>query len=143
MSEQWPGGYRMVDGSPSVGDYRELRRQAGLMTVTVDQAAAGIYGAWAAVHVVERHTGRTVGMGRVIGDGGWYFHLVDMAVLPTHQRRGLGDAVLRALLQRIRDHAPPGAWVNLLADAPGRRLYARHGFVETAPGSPGMALFLH
>jgi len=33
-------------------------------------------------------------MGRVIGDGGWYFHIVDMAVLPEHQRRGLGDAVL-------------------------------------------------
>jgi hypothetical protein len=28
-------------------------------------------------------------MGRVIGDGGWYFHVVDMAVLPEHQRRDL------------------------------------------------------
>ncbi|MET0819295.1 MAG: hypothetical protein ABWZ67_17135 [Solirubrobacteraceae bacterium] len=38
--------------------------------------------------------------------------------------------------------APPGATVNLLADPPGRRLYARHGFAETAPGSIGMALRL-
>jgi len=29
--------------------------------------------------------------------------------------------------------------VNLLADEPGRKLYTRHGFVETAPGSIGMA----
>ncbi len=81
-------------------------------------------------------------MGRVLGDGGWYFHVVDMAVLPDHQRRGIGDAVLTALLDRIRAAAPPGATVNLLADPPGRRLYARHGFAETAPGSIGMALRL-
>ena len=67
-----------------------------------------------------------MGMGRVIGDGGWYFHIVDMAVLPEHQRRGIGDAILTALIDRIRVEAPPGAWVNLLADPPGRRLYERH-----------------
>jgi GNAT superfamily N-acetyltransferase len=60
-------------------------------------------------------------MGRLLGDGGWYFHVVDMAVLPAHQRRGLGDAILGALLGRVREVAPPGAYVNLLADPPGRR----------------------
>jgi len=81
-------------------------------------------------------------MGRVIGDGGWYFHVVDMAVLPDHQRRGLGSAVLTHLLEQIRARAPKGAFVSLLADPPGRRLYARHGFVESAPDSVGMALLL-
>jgi GNAT superfamily N-acetyltransferase len=81
-------------------------------------------------------------MGRVIGDGGWYFHVIDMAVLPDHQRQGLGAAVLDRLLAEIRDRAPAGAWVNLLADPPGRALYRRRGFAETAPGSIGMALHL-
>jgi ribosomal protein S18 acetylase RimI-like enzyme len=67
---------------------------------------------------------------------------VDIAVLPEHQRRGLGDAVLTALLHHVQDHAPAGAHVSLLADPPGRRLYARHGFVGTAPDSIGMALQL-
>ena len=70
------------------------------------------------------------------------FHVADMAVLPSHQRRGLGDSILAALLDLIRSAAPPGAYVNLLADPPGRRLYQRHGFAETAPGSVGMALIL-
>ena len=81
-------------------------------------------------------------MGRVIGDGGCFFQVVDMAVVPEHQRRGIGDAVLTHLLDRIRDAAPPGAYVSLLADPPGRRLYAKHGFRETAPLSIGMALRL-
>jgi GNAT superfamily N-acetyltransferase len=135
-------GYRLLDGPPTVEEYLALRERSGLSPKSVAQAAAALPGSWAACHVVHEATGRTVGMGRVLGDGGWYFHIVDMAVLPQHQRRGLGDAVLSWLLERIRVEAPPGAWVNLLADPPGRRLYARHGFIETAPRSIGMALRL-
>ena len=137
-----PDGYRLVDGSPSAEAYMLLRARAGLSPKRPDQAEAAVRGAWAAVHVVHEADGVVAGMGRVLGDGGWYFHIVDMAVLPDHQRRGLGDAILTTLLARVRDGAPPGAWVNLLADPPGRRLYARHGFAPTAPGSVGMALTL-
>jgi hypothetical protein len=65
-----------------------------------------------------------------------------MAVLPEPQRRGLGNLVLQSSLDRIRDDAPPDAFVGLLADAPGRALYRRHDFTETAPGSLGMARLL-
>lgn len=135
-------GYRLVATPPSPADYLALRRGAGLSPKTEAQARAGASGAWAACHVVHEPTGAVVAMGRVIGDGGWYFHIIDMATLPDHQRRGLGAAVLDHLLAVIRDRAPAGAWVNLLADPPGRKLYASRGFTETAPGSIGMALHL-
>jgi len=135
-------GYRLVPAVPPVADYLRLRAESGLSPKTEQQARAALPGSWAACHVVQEATGEVVGMGRLLGDGGWYFHVVDLAVLPGHQRRGLGDAVLGALLDRVREAAPPGAYVNLLADPPGRRLYARHGFTETAPGSVGMALVL-
>ena len=134
-------GYQLVMTAPPVADYLRLRRESGLTPKNAAQATAALPGSWAACHVVATD-GEIVGMGRLLGDGGWYFHVVDMAVLPDHQRRGLGDAILGALLARIREVAPPGAWVNLLADPPGRRLYARHGFAETAPGSVGMAQIL-
>jgi ribosomal protein S18 acetylase RimI-like enzyme len=134
--------YRLVPAPPSAEDYLALRRDAGLSPKTEDQARAGVAGAWAACHVVHAPTGRAVAMGRVIGDGGWYFHIIDMATLPDHQRRGLGAMVLDHLLAEIRQRAPAGAWVNLLADPPGRKLYASRGFAETAPGSIGMALHL-
>jgi GNAT superfamily N-acetyltransferase len=107
---------------------------------TEEQARLAIQGGWVACHVVHEPTGETVAMGRVIGDGGWYFHVVDMAVLPAHQRRGLGDRVLTWLLERIREQAPPDAWVSLMADPPGRKLYAKHGF--TVGDSLGMSRWL-
>ena len=134
-----PAGYRLADGPPTVADYLLLRERAGLCPRRQDQAQAALAGSWAAVHVLYEVEAKTVGMGRLLGDGGWYFHVVDMAVLPEHQRRGLGDAILAVLLERIRREAPAGAHVNLLADPPGRRLYARHGFTPTAPDSIGMA----
>ena len=137
-----PGGYRLVDGAPATADYLALRLRSGLSPKTDDQAVAALSGSWAACHVIHESDARSVAMGRVIGDGGWYFHVVDMAVLPEHQRRGLGGALLASLLDQIRLRAPRGAFVSLLADAPGRPLYLRHGFVESAPGSIGMALVL-
>lgn len=129
--------YRLVVAPPEVDDYLRLRRESGLSERTRAQAEIGVKGAWVSTHVVHVESGDTVGMGRVIGDGGTYFVIIDMAVLPDHQRKGIGDAIMTALLEKIRE-AAPAAQVSLLADPPGRRLYARHGFVESGPDSIGM-----
>lgn len=142
MSNPVPDGYRLVDGPPSVAAYLELRERAGLSPKRDDQATASLPGSWAACHVLYLGDELAVAMGRLIGDGGWYFHVIDMAVLPEHQRRGLGSAVLDHLLAEVRRRAPRGAYVNLLADPPGRQLYARRGFAETAPEAIGMGLLL-
>jgi ribosomal protein S18 acetylase RimI-like enzyme len=133
-------GYVLRDGPPRVEDYLRLRAESGLTPKTRAQGEAALPGSWAACHVVHEAGAETVGMGRVIGDGGWYFHVVDIAVLPGHRRRGLADAILTRLLDDVRARAPEDAFVTLLADPPGRNLYRRHGFAETAPGSVGMAL---
>jgi GNAT superfamily N-acetyltransferase len=137
-----PEGYALHAGVPTPGDYLRLRQESGLTPRTREQAELALPGSWAACHVVVVEDGRTVGMGRLIGDGGWYFHVVDMAVLPAHQRRGIGDAILTWLLDRVREAAPPDAFVSLMADPPGRRLYARHGFTENRDLSIGMARWL-
>jgi GNAT superfamily N-acetyltransferase len=137
-----PGDYRLVGSTPAVADYRRLRAGAGLSPKTQEQAEPALAGTWWGCHAVHDATSDVVAMGRVIGDGGWYFHIADMATLPGHQRRGLGGLVLTALLDRIRETAPAGAYVTLMADPPGRRLYTRHGFAEDRDASIGMALLL-
>lgn len=132
--------YDLAPQAPPLADYLRLRADSGLTPVTPEQGEPALTNSWAWVHVRHRASGEVVAMGRVIGDGGWYFHIADMATLPAHQGRGIGRAVLDALLERIAREAPPHPYVTLMADAPGRRLYESVGFVETAPASLGMML---
>jgi GNAT superfamily N-acetyltransferase len=131
--------YELVASPPTPDDYRRLRAESGLSPKSEAQARGALAGSWYFAQVRHRATGETVAMGRVIGDGGWYFHIADMAVLPDHQRRGLGRLVLERLLAEINDRAPETPWITLLADPPGVRLYEQMGFRPTAPGSIGMA----
>jgi GNAT superfamily N-acetyltransferase len=133
-----PDQYSISQGYPPVEIYMNLRKVAGLSEKSKEQGEGVAKGSWFGVVVTHDATNEVVGMGRVIGDGAWYFHVVDMAVLPNHQRKGIGDAILGRLLQEIEDKAPNGAYVNLVADFAGRKLYARHGFIETAPKSVSM-----
>ena len=146
-----PPGYTLRTGVPPVPAYRHLRAASGLSPVTESQAAPVSAGTWYGCYVIhtppavsegeEAVDEVVVGMGRIISDGGWYFHIADMAVLPEHQRRGLGDAVLKELLARIRAVAPEGKpYVNLFADPPGRKLYQKNGLVESAPKELGMVM---
>lgn len=81
-------------------------------------------------------------MGRVIGDGGSFFQVVDVAVAPDHQGQGLGTRIMEALMAQLRSEAPATAQVSLLADGTAHGLYERFGFRLTAPASLGMLLQL-
>jgi GNAT superfamily N-acetyltransferase len=78
-------------------------------------------------------------MGRITGDGGTAYQLVDIAVLPEHQGKGLGKRIVAALVAWLHANAPRSAYVSLIADGPAKDLYAQYGFKPTAPASIGMA----
>lgn len=132
----------MAEGYPSVDDYVHLRTTSGLTPKSAEQASAAIRGSWYGVYAAEEFSPDTaVAMGRIIGDGGWYFPVADMTTLPEHQRKGLADAIVNKLLARVKRHAAKGlAYVTLSADIPGRRLYERNGFRDTMPKEMGMSL---
>lgn len=132
--------YTLSLETPSAHDYRRLRRIAGLSEKSAESAARGLPNT--IVGVVVRDGDAAVGMGRVIGDGGLFFQVVDIAVDPAHQGRGLGKRIMAVLLERLRAVAPNGAYVSLIADGEAHRLYAQYGFAPTAPASIGMALTL-
>lgn len=138
-----PSGYTLHSGYPSVAEYLHLRSTAGLSMKTPSQAAAVPTGSWYGCYItfdVTNGDPQLIGMGRVIGDGGWYFHIADMAVHPEHQRKGLGDVILKALLQRISQGAPSDGkpYISLFADEAGLKLYDKNGFKDAAPDQLGM-----
>ena len=130
-------GYHLRPGVPTSDTFRHLRVASGLSPKSAQAAALGLPNTWHGV-VVELD-GQPVGMGRVIGDGGCHFQVVDICVLPEHQGRGLGKRIMRELTDELTRRAPESAYVSLIADGDARHLYAQFGFVETAPASVAMA----
>jgi GNAT superfamily N-acetyltransferase len=128
--------YQLIERIPTIEEYRELRRLSGLSGKSEAAAARGLPNT---IHaVVIEHAGETIGMGRVIGDGGTAFQVTDIAVLEAHRGKGLGKRIVAALVDWLKANAPPTAYVSLIADGPAKALYAQYGFAETAPESVGM-----
>ena len=130
-----PEGYRLVERRPTVEEFIGLRAAAGMAPRSRAGVERGLPNSLYAC-VVEGPGGEAAAMGRVVGDDGAVFHVTDMAVHPDHQRRGLGTAVMEAILGYVEEAAPPQAYVNLMADVDG--FYERFGFQETRPASKGM-----
>ena len=135
-----PPEYTLTHTVPSSDDYRRLRVLAGLSPKSAEAAARGLPNTLFAASIF--HQGTLVGMGRVIGDGGLFFEIVDIAVDPAHQKRGLGKAVVGALMDFVRRTALATAHITLIADGEAHRLYAQFGFKPVAPESMGMAIHL-
>ena len=126
----------LVERFPDVDDYLRLRAAAGMHEKTREAAARAfpntLYG------VQLQRDGELVGMGRVIGDNGCFFTVVDIAVAPEWQGQGLGKRIMAALDAWLLRNVPPSAYVTLVADGDAKHLYSKFGFVESAPVAVNM-----
>ena len=127
---------QLVERFPGVDDYCRLRVEAGMSPKTKQAASHGLPNTLYGVSLL--HEGKVIGMGRIIGDGGCFYTVVDIAVAPAFQGKGLGKRIMTALDNWLRGNAQPSAYVTLVADGDARHLYAKYGFVETAPVSVNM-----
>lgn len=130
--------YQFTSETPAPNEYIALRRDAGLSSKTPEAARKGLPNTLYAVCV--RQQDRLVGMGRIVGDGGCNFEIVDIAVHPEHRRQGIAHRVMELLMTYLRANAPESAYVSLIADEGAPSLYRKFGFEFTAPRSVGMAL---
>jgi ribosomal protein S18 acetylase RimI-like enzyme len=134
-------GYHLEVAVPRSDVYRRLRLAVGLSPKSVEGAALGLPNTLFGVTV--EIGGEIVGMGRVVGDGGLFFQVTDIAVDPRHQGRGIGKAIVNEIVSHLKATVPPGAYVSLIADGEAHRLYAQCGFRPTAPASIGKEMFIN
>jgi ribosomal protein S18 acetylase RimI-like enzyme len=136
------GPYELRAGVPSTETFRRLRTDAGLSDRTPEAVALALPNTW--YGVVLHYEGEPIGMGRIIGDGGTAFQIVDICVHPAHQGRGLAKHIWAALTVALARRAPATAYVSLIADGPARFLYEKFGFADTAThDSIGMYRTMH
>ncbi|WNS41816.1 GNAT family N-acetyltransferase [Paenibacillus sp. MMS20-IR301] len=122
---------------PSVEQYLALRLEAGLSAMSAEGAAAGLPRSLFAVTLYAED--ELIGMGRVVGDGGCFFQVTDIAVKPSCQGRGLGKIIMREIRGYL-ETVPEQSYTSLIADGEAARLYEQYGFVPVMPYSQGMFL---
>ena len=105
--------FELAERAPTVDEYLRLREAVGWASIGEDELAAGL--ASALYSCVILHEGKAVACGRVVGDGGVYFYVQDVIVLPEFHGRGLGARVMDAVTRYLEGVAKPGAFVGLMA----------------------------
>jgi ribosomal protein S18 acetylase RimI-like enzyme len=131
--------YKLKHEVPAISDYINIRLAAGLSRKSEEAAQIGLANSLFSVVVYFEEV--PIGLGRVIGDGGCFFEVTDIAVLPEHQKKGIGDMIMNSIMVYLRENAPKTAYVSLMADHGTPHFYRRYGFsFAEMPKSSGMYL---
>ncbi|SDI47775.1 GNAT family N-acetyltransferase [Natribacillus halophilus] len=121
---------------PDPTEYNDLRLEGGISVKSQEAATVGLKNSLCAVCIYDQKT--LIGMGRVIGDGGAFFQIVDIVVKPSYQGQGLAKVIMTELMDFLEQNTYPGSYVSLIADGSANKLYEQFGFKNTYPGSQGM-----
>lgn len=117
----------------SVEDFLALRRAVGFQMLTEEQVQAALDRTPLLVCAVWK--GRAVGVVRVLTDMVTDAYLTDVIVSPEVQGRGVGKMMLRQVMDRLKECAPPAVTLacSLYANPGKEPFYEKHGF-ERLPG---------
>ena len=128
--------FRLVRRLPTVVEMKAFHAAVGWDNV--DDAATAIALRNTLFGCVVLHSNKTIGCGRVIGDGGLYFYIQDIVVLPEYQGRGVGKMIMNEVMDFIAQTARPNAFIGLMSAKDKAGFYVKFGFTERPPGRPGM-----
>ncbi len=112
----------------SVEDYAFLRASAGWRAIHPEQAKAGIDGSAFLVAALDGE--KTVGIARLIWDGGYGALIKDVLVLPEYQGKGIGKEMVNRMIGFLESRLKPGYGISVdLVAAKGKEgFYERLGF---------------
>lgn len=125
---------RYEEHVPSPQEYCEMRVKAGLSPKSLKAAEIGLPNSLYGVSI--RDDELLIAMGRVVGDGACNFEIVDVAVDPTYQGKGLGRKVMEYIDGYLSSAALEGSYVSMIADE--SVFYEKLGYRLVAPKSQGM-----
>lgn len=120
---------------PKADEFCVLRIKAGLSEKSIQAAEIGLPNSLYGVSI--RDDGQLIAMGRVVGDGACNFEIVDVAVDPDYQGKGVGRKVMEYIDRYLAKNTLLGSYVSLIADEPG--FYEKLGYRLVAPKCHGMS----
>ena len=82
-----------------------------------------------------------IGMARVIGDGVINVYIQDVVIAPHYQGKGVGRAVISALISGMRASIPENCTIGLLAAAGQEQFYSSFRFITRPDKDYGAGMF--
>lgn len=132
-------GYEFLD-TVSAEDYLRLRRSVGWLEIAPEQAQNGIDNSFRIISA--KFGGETVGMARILWEGGSCAYLSDVIIDVGHRSKGLASLMINLLTDSLQQALKPGWQVKLmLMAAKGREgFYERFGFVQRPNENTGAGM---
>ncbi len=121
--------------------FLELYQSVGWDAPGIDQIEMALENSFATFCVYDGE--RSVGMARLLGDGGMSFYIKDFAVRPEYQGQGVGRMLMQAMESHITASIPDGWAVSLeLISSKGREsFYEKFGFEQRPCDWDGAGMF--
>jgi ribosomal protein S18 acetylase RimI-like enzyme len=129
-------GFKFIEGPIEVEDYLRLRDAAGWQELDYDKAEAALANSLYSVNAAS--STEVVGCARVVGDGGAYYYIQDVLVIPELRGLGIAEQMMRLVMGYLKSEAAPGSFVGMMASGGIAGFYVDDGFSEQLPEIPGM-----
>lgn len=132
----------IIDDSLSVDEYKTIIDSVGWKKASNRLLRISLENSVTVKYVLND---KTVGMARLVTDGGYAGLIMDVIVMPEYQGMGIGTKMINRLLQRVNDRLEPGEEVMLqLLAAPGKvDFYKKFGFkVKLTTAEAGMYMWM-
>jgi GNAT superfamily N-acetyltransferase len=129
----------------SAEDYNFLRKSVEWPELGSKQAQTGIRNSTFIIAAIVDN--KTVGVTRVVSDGGYIAIIVDVIVLPDFQGNGIGKTMMEKAMDHIKSNINEGdfVFVNVMAARDKESFYSQFGF-ETRPNEKvgaGMTQYIY
>lgn len=128
--------FKVVYEAPTAMEYKAIRQESGLLEKSEEAVKIGLKNSLFAISMY--HGEVLIGMGRITGDGGASFQIVDVVVKPRYRRQGVARKIMEELNRYLTKNTYPGSYVSLIADEPANKLYEEFGFGYTIATSHAM-----
>lgn len=130
----------IYDHNLNVADYNQLRSSVGWNAIPEKQALAGL--TRSDFIIAAKDGDRTVGMSRVLTDGGSVVLILDVVVHPEYQGLGIGRALMQSVMDYINQRIGQGELSNVhLMAAKGKEgFYKKFGFEERPNDKSGAGM---
>ncbi|MFS0561132.1 GNAT family N-acetyltransferase [Terribacillus sp. 179-K 1B1 HS] len=127
----------ILHASPTLDEYISLCSSVGWEDViNFELQKTSIRNSVFSVIVKEKES--IIGMGRIVGDGAFYFYIQDIVVHPDHQGKGIGKEILNALMKFLESNAPDKAFIGLFASNGKVKFYEKYNLKDNSPNMTGM-----